>query len=55
MDFERVARVLVNYQINYHIAGNFDGGNFDGYRLFKYLTETILMDAHCLLVNAVTG
>ena len=24
------------------------GGNFDGYWVFKYLTENILTDAHCL-------
>ena len=24
------------------------GGNFDGYSLFKYLTENILTDRHCL-------
>ena len=24
------------------------GGNFDGYWLFKYLMENILMDGHCL-------
>ena len=29
------------------IVQNFDGGNFDGYRLFKYLMENILTDGHC--------
>ena len=32
----------------YCIAQNFNGGNFDGYWLFKYLTENILTDDHCL-------
>ena len=32
----------------YRIVQNIDGGNFDGYWLFKYLTENILMDGHCL-------
>ena len=32
----------------YCIAQNFDGGDFDGYQLFKYLTENILTDAFCL-------
>ena len=32
----------------YRIAQNFDGGNFDGYWLFKYLTENILTDGDCL-------
>ena len=32
----------------YCIAQNFDGGNFDGYWLFKYLTESILTDVYCL-------
>ena len=27
---------------------NFDGGNYDGYWLFKYLMENILMDGHYL-------
>ena len=31
--------------MQYRIAQNFDGGNFDGYLLLKYLTESILMDA----------
>ena len=34
-------------QIIYHIAQNFDRGNFDRYWLFKYLTENILRDDHC--------
>ena len=33
---------------NYHIVQNFDEENFDRYQLFKYLTENILMDGHCL-------
>ena len=37
----------------YHVMQNFDGGNFDGYLLFKYLTENVLMDGHYTLVNAV--
>ena len=31
---------------SYHITQNVDGGNFDGYGLFKYLTENILMDGY---------
>ena len=31
---------------------NFEGGNFDGYRFFKYLTEDILTNGQCLLPNA---
>ena len=33
--------------MKYHIAEKFDGGNFDGHWLFKYLTENILMDGYC--------
>ena len=29
------------------------GENVDRHRLFKYLTENILTDGHCLLLNAV--
>ena len=32
----------------YRIAQNFDGGHFDGFRLFKYLMENMLTDDHCL-------
>ena len=38
-------RMLVEYNIIYHITEN-----FDGYRLLKYLTENILIHGHCLLV-----
>ena len=38
----------IKNDVSYHIAQNFDGGNFDGYRLFKYLTENILTDGYCL-------
>ena len=32
----------------YRIVEIFDGGNFDGFWLFKYLMENILMDDDCL-------
>ena len=34
--------------LKYRTVHNFDRGNFDGYRLFKYYTENILMDGYCL-------
>ena len=39
---------FVNYFFAYRIVQNFERGNFDGYWLFKYLTEKILTDGHCL-------
>ena len=33
---------------NYRIAQIFDGGNFDGYCLFKYFTKNIFTDGQCL-------
>ena len=35
--------------IQYRAVQNFDRGNFDKCWLFKYLTENILMDHHCLI------
>ena len=40
-----------NYIVNWHNTVQCKilmGGNFDGYRLFKYLMENISTDGHCL-------